>query len=117
MNRRNFLQLALGSLVAGGAAVTAVNFMTFLERPQLVSVEVVYFQMQQLVNVTDEYFDLPNPASIRTLLGAIAQRHPSLSPQMMTAMLILVNETPANTLDTTLNQGDIIDFIPLVAGG
>jgi len=117
LNRRNFLRLALGSLVAGGAAVTGANFIAFLERPQIVSVKVVYFQMQQLVDVTDEYFDLPNPASIRTLLGIIAQRHSSLSPQMMAAMLILVNETPVNTLDATLNGGDVIDFIPLVAGG
>jgi molybdopterin converting factor small subunit len=117
LNRRKFLRLALGSLVAGGAAVTAANFIAFLERPQLVSVKVVYFQMQQLVNVSTEYFDLPAPASLRSLLGTIAQRHPSLSPQMMAGMLILVNEAPASTLDATLNDGDTIDFIPLVAGG
>jgi len=117
LNRRNFLRLAIGSVVAGGAALTAANFIEFLERPQLVSVKVIYFQMQQFVSVTDEYFDLPPPASLRTLLNTILQRHSSLSPQMMAAMLILVNDAPVTTLDTVLNGGDVIDFIPLAAGG
>ena len=109
--------MAVGSVVVGGATLTTANFIAFLEQPQLVSVKVVYFQMQQLVNVTDEYFDLPTPASLRTLLGTIVQKHPSLSLQMMTAMLILVDDAPVTTLDDTLNEGDVVDFVPLVAGG
>ena len=109
--------MAIGSLIAGGAALTAVNLIDFLERPQLVTVKVVYFQMQQFVNVSDEYFDLPNPASLRNLLNTIVQRHSSLSPQMMTSMLILVNNAPVSGLDFTLNDGDVVNFIPLVAGG
>ena len=117
MNRRKFLRLAVGSVVVGGAAVTAFNFIAFLEGPQLVTVKVVYFQMKQFVSVTDESFELPTPASLRTLLGTIVQRHSSLLPQMMAAMLILVNDAPMTALDDPLNDGDVVDFIPLVAGG
>jgi molybdopterin converting factor small subunit len=73
--------------------------------------------MQQFVNVTDESFQLPNSSSLRDLLNSIVQRHPSLSPQMMASMLILVNDSPIAGLDVTLNDGDVIDFVPLVAGG
>lgn len=73
--------------------------------------------MQQFVNVSDEYFDLPIPASLRNLLNAIVQRHASLSPQMMASMLILVNNQPSTGLDSALNDGDVVDFVPLVAGG
>jgi molybdopterin converting factor small subunit len=73
--------------------------------------------MQQFVNISDEYFDLPDPASLRNLLSTIVQRHSSLSPQMMAAMLILVNNAPATGLDFILKDGDVVDFVPLVAGG
>jgi len=117
LERRGFLRWLFGSVIAGGAALTTVNLIGFLLRPKLVSVKVIYFQMQQFVNITDEYFDLPNPASIRNLLDTIVQRHSSLSPQMMATMLILVNNAPAAGLDFTLNDGDVVDFVPLVAGG
>ena len=104
-------------MIAGGAAVTAVNLIEFLGRMQHVSVKVIYSQMQQYVNSSEENFDLQSPASIRDLLGTIAHRHSSLSPQMMGSMLILVNDAPVSGLDSTLNDGDVIDFVPLVAGG
>jgi len=103
--------------VVGGAALTAVNLISFLQRPTIVTVKVIYFQMQQFVNVGDEYFDLPEPASLRNLLNTVVQRHSLLSPQMMAAMLILVNNAPVKGLDSALNDGDVVDFIPLVAGG
>lgn len=117
MERRSFLRWAIGSLIAGGVALTAVNLIDFLERPQLVTVKVSYFQMQQFVNISDESFDLTAPASLRNLLNTIVQRHSSLSPQMMATMLILVNNAPFTGLDVALNDGDVVDFIPLVAGG
>ena len=117
MERRSFLRWLVGSVVAGGAALTAVNLVDFLERPALVTVKVIYFQMQQFVNMTDEYFQLPSPASLSNLLNAVTQRHPSLSPQMMATMMILVNNAPATGIDPTLNDGDVVDLIPLVAGG
>ena len=117
MERRRFLRWAIGSVIAVGATVTAFNFVSFLEQPQLINVKVNYFQMPQFVNLTEEYFELPSPASLNNLLNVIAQRHPSLSLQMMATMLILVNETPATSLDSTLNDGDVVDFVPLVAGG
>ena len=119
MERRNFLRWVLGSVIVGGAALTSVNLITFLQRPALVRVKVIYSQMQQFVNIGDEYFQLPSPASLSNLLSTITQRHSSLSPQMMAMMLILVNNAPpaAGGLDFTLNDGDVVDFIPLVAGG
>lgn len=103
--------------MVGGAALTTFNLFSFLQRPALVTVKVVYFQMQQFVSVNDEYFDLPEPASLSNLLNTIAQRHSSLSAQMMVTMLILVNNVPVRGLDSALNDGDVINFIPLVAGG
>jgi len=119
VERRNFLRWVLGSIIVGGAALTSVNLITFLQRPAFVRVKVIYSQMQQFVNVTEEFFDLPSPASLSNLLSTITQRHSSLSPQMMAMMLILVNNAPpaAGGLDFTLNDGDVVDFIPLVAGG
>ena len=117
MERRRFLRWLIGSVVAGGAALTAVNLVDFLERPALVTVKVIYFQMQQFVSITDEYFQLPSPASLSNLLNAVTQRHPSLSAQMMATMMILVNNAPATGIDPTLNDGDVVDLIPLVAGG
>jgi len=119
VERRSFLRWIIGSVIAGGAALTTLNLVSFLERPALVTVKVVYFQMQQFVNLTDEYFDLPSPASLSNLLNAVTQRHSSLSPQMMATMLILVNNAPpaAGGLDFTLNDGDVVDLVPLAAGG
>jgi len=107
----------IGSVVAGGAALTTVNLISCLERPAIVTVKVIYFQMQQFVNVGDEYFQLLSPASLSNLLNAVTQRHSSLSPQMMAMMLILVNNAPATGLDPALNDGDVVNLIPLVAGG
>ena len=117
MERRSFLRWIIGSVVAGGAALTTVNLISALQRPALVTVKVIYFQMQQFVNITDEYFDLPSPASLSNLLNAVTQRHSSLLPQMMATMLILVDNAPATGPDPTLNDGDVVDLIPLVAGG
>jgi len=117
LERRRFLRLAIGSVIAGGAAVTALNLVELLGRMQHVNVKVIYFQMQQYVNLSEENYDLPSPASIRDLLTIIVQRHSSLSPQMMGSMLILVNDAAINRLDSALNDGYVIDFVPLVAGG
>jgi len=79
-------------------------------------VKVAYFQMAQYVDLSEEYFDLQNPASLRDLLNAVSQRHPLLSPQMMAAMLILVQGAPTRN-NVALNGGEEVDLIPLVAGG
>ena len=117
MERRNFLRLAFGSLIVGGAALTAINLLGSLQRPRFITVKAVYFQMQQFVNLSDEAFELPDPASLSTLLSAITQRHSVLSLQMMASMLILVNNEAVRGLDFALKDGDVINFIPLVTGG
>jgi len=117
MERRTFLRWIIGSAIAGGTFLSAVNLIGLLQRPALVTVKVIYFQMQQFVNVNDEYFDLLSPASLSNLLNAVTHRHSSLSPHMMAMMLILVNNVPATGLNPILNDGDLVDLIPLVAGG
>jgi molybdopterin converting factor small subunit len=73
--------------------------------------------MPQYVNVNEDFFSLQDSASIAGLLNAIARRHPALKPQMMAAMLILVNGVSGISLDFTLKDGDEVEFIPLFAGG
>jgi molybdopterin converting factor small subunit len=119
VERRSFLRWLIGSVIVGGAALTSVGLISFLQRPTILTVKVIYFQMQQFVNLNDEYFDLPSPASLSNLLNAVTQRHSSLSAEMMTMMLILVNNAPpvAGGLDFALKDGDVVDLIPLVVGG
>jgi len=117
LERRGFLRWVIGSVIAGGAIITSFNFISFLQRRALTTVKVVYFQMEQFVNVSDEYFDLPEPASLRNLWNTIVQRHSSMSSQMIAMMLVLVNNAPVRGLDLALNDGDVVNLIPLVAGG
>ena len=117
MERRSFLRWMIGSVIAGGAALTTVNLISILQQPALVTVKVSYFQMTQFVSVDSEYFELPSPASLSNLLNAVTQRHSSLSPQMMATMLILVNNAPPAGVDPALNDGDVVVLVPLVAGG
>jgi molybdopterin converting factor small subunit len=107
----------IGSVIAGGAALTTVNLISILERPVLVTVKVIYFQMKQFVSADDEYFELPSPVSLSNLLNAVTQRHPSVSSQMMATMLILVNNVPPAGVDPALNDGDVVDLVPMAAGG
>ncbi|MGA2460660.1 MAG: MoaD/ThiS family protein [Candidatus Bathyarchaeia archaeon] len=72
--------------------------------------------MAQYVSKGGEYFVLQNPAYLPDLLDAVLLRHPSISPQMMASMLILVDGAPAKT-GAGLEDGNEVDFIPLVAGG
>jgi molybdopterin converting factor small subunit len=82
----------------------------------VLAVKAVYLQMAQYFSTSDEYFVLQNPAYLRDLLDAVLLRHPSLSPQMIATMLILIDGAPAKT-GATLKDGDEVDLIPLVAGG
>ena len=69
-----------------------------------------------LTSIGFEYFVLQNPAYLRDLLDVVLLRHPSISPQMIASMLILIDGAPAKT-GAALEDGDEVDFIPLVAGG
>lgn len=80
------------------------------------AVKAVYHQMAQYVSMGDEYFVLQSPAYLRNLLDAVILKHPAISPQMIANMLILIDGAPAKT-SATLQDGNEVDFIPLVAGG
>jgi molybdopterin converting factor small subunit len=86
------------------------------EEVQFLTVKVHYFQMDQYVGVSEEYFSILSPAIMRDLLNAVLVRHPAMTPQMMNTMLILLNGTPAK-ISSSLGDEDKIDLIPLVAGG
>ena len=80
-----------------------------------ISIKVVYMQMVQYVNASDEYFVLQDPATVRDLLGSVVQRHPMLS-SMMGSMWIMINGAPSR-LGDFLKDGDEVDFLPLMTGG
>jgi molybdopterin converting factor small subunit len=82
----------------------------------VLAIKVVYFQMAQYVSAGDEYFVPPNPAYLRDLLDAVLLRHPSISPQMIASVLVLIDGAPARS-GAALEDGNEVDFIPLVAGG
>lgn len=117
LERRRFLRWVIGYAIAVATTLTAANLIISLQRPATITVKVVYFQMSQYVNINDEFFTLQDPASMRDLLNAIVLRHPSLSPKMMAAMLIIVNEAVATGQGYVLKNGDEVDFIPMTAGG
>ena len=79
-------------------------------------VKVSYFQMGEYIDVSEEYFDLQAPASLRNLLTVVSQKHPLLSPQMMNTMMILVDGAPTKA-NVLLKDGDEVDLVPLAAGG
>jgi len=68
-----------------------------------------------LPGVTQEYFVLPSPATYSRLLNVVVVAHPVLS-SMMSSMLVLVDGVVAKS-DTSLQDGDEVDFIPAMAGG
>lgn len=126
-SRRNFLRFALFStfaLLCGSDSTTSAygcksdledlcKFVKNNNGTSILYIKVVYFQMAQLSGA--ESFILQSPAVLRDLLSVVISRHPSLAP-MMASMWILINGTPSKP-DSTLRDGDEVNFIPLVAGG
>jgi len=104
------------SPAAVGMQTPSAIFTTEGTEATFLRIKVEYFQMGQYVNLSEEYFSIQSPASVRDLATAVMMRHPSISSQMMNTMLILVNGTPAKA-STSLKDNDEVDLIPLVAGG
>jgi molybdopterin converting factor small subunit len=71
--------------------------------------------MAQYTDLTEETFVIQEPADLQDLMNTVVSRHPSMA-QMMQMMLMLLNGVPARP-KSLLNHGDVIQFIPLSAGG
>jgi len=135
-SRRRFLRWIVATAVGAGAVLTAGSLAktasTMLSdgRPgsasagsnivknaavSLLTVKVIYFLMAHYVSSSEEYFVLQSPAVLRDLLNDVVKRHPSLAPMMATMEILKDGATVK--LDSTLRDGDEVDFIPTVAGG
>ena len=84
-------------------------------RAQLITVKVYYSMMAQYTDLTEELFVIQKPAVLQDLMNSVAVRHPSMA-QMMQMILTLVDGVPAKPT-ASLNDGDVIQLIPLSAGG
>jgi len=130
--RRSFLRLAASIVV--GASVLLISsgmldkasFNTGLEdltgssvgtngRASLITVKVYYSMMAQYTQLDEEDFVLQTPCTIQDLINTVLVRHRTME-QMIQAMLTLLNGVPALP-DVVLKDGDVVQFIPLSAGG
>jgi len=84
-------------------------------RAQLITVKVYYSMMAQYTDLTEEVFVLQKPAVLQDLMTSVTVRHPSMA-QMMQMMLTLVDGIPAKP-SALLKDGDVVQLIPLSAGG
>ena len=81
----------------------------------LITVKAYYTLMAQYIDVDEEDFVLQSPAILQTLIDTCILRHPSVA-QMAGTMFMLLNGGPSRP-NATLTNGDIVQFIPLIAGG
>ncbi|MGP8129046.1 MAG: MoaD/ThiS family protein [Candidatus Bathyarchaeia archaeon] len=84
-------------------------------RASLITVRVYYSMMAQYTDLSEEYFVLQSPAVLQDLMNTVVIRHPSMA-EMMQLMLMLLNGIPAKPI-APLKDGDVIQFIPMSAGG
>jgi hypothetical protein len=84
-------------------------------RPPPTRVKVVYFQMEQSLDTSQEYFQMGSPAYLPDLLPLVTKKHPSLAP-MLPMMQILIDGVSAQGM-TALSDGSEVDFIPVFGGG
>jgi molybdopterin converting factor small subunit len=84
-------------------------------KAQLITVRVYYSMMAQYTDLTEEDFVIQGPAVVQDLLNSVAVRHPRMA-QTMQMMLTLVDGIPAKP-SASLKDGDVIQLIPLSAGG
>jgi len=84
-------------------------------KASLINVKVYYTMMAQYTDLSEEEFVLQSPALLQDLLNTCVVRHPEMA-QMMGTMLILLNGISSKP-SAVLRDGDIVQFIPLSAGG
>jgi len=81
-----------------------------------IRVKVLYFgQAKEAAGRGEEEFSLPSASSVTTLLGRSVKAHQRLQG-MSSAMRFAVNEEVAGE-DDRLADGDVVAFLPPVAGG
>ena len=81
-----------------------------------IRVKVLYFgQAREAAGKKEEEFSLPSASSVRALVSRSAKAHHELRG-MHGAMRIAVNEEIAGEGDR-LADGDVVAFLPPVAGG
>ena len=117
-SRRRFLRLA-GSIVVGVGALLISDGLVPSDaensRASLITVKAYYTMMAQYTDISEEDFVLQSPAILQDLMTTCIVRHPSMA-QMMGTMLILLDGAPSKP-SASLKDGDIVQFIPLAAGG
>jgi len=81
-----------------------------------IRVRVLYFgQAREAAGKKEEEFTLPNASSVETLVGLSLRTHRGLRG-MHGAMRFAVNEEVAGEANRLAN-GDVVAFLPPVAGG
>ena len=81
-----------------------------------IRVRVLYFgQAREAAGKKEEEFSLPSASSVKTLLSLSAKAHQELQG-MHGTMRIAVNEEIAGE-SARLADGDVVAFLPPVAGG
>jgi molybdopterin converting factor small subunit len=96
----------------GAVAVTEEQTNT---RASLITVKVYYSMMAQYTDRDEEDFVLQSPSTLQELINTVVIRHPSIA-QMVQTMLILIDGVAAKST-ASLRDGDVVQFIPLSAGG
>jgi len=87
-----------------------------LREPMPIRVKVLYFgQAREAAGTKEEEFSLPSASSVRALLTRSAEAHHELRG-MHGAMRVALNEEIAGEGDR-LSDGDVVAFLPPVAGG
>jgi MoaD family protein len=84
-------------------------------------------QLRAAVGVAEEAIDLPEGASLETLLVHLAKRHADATSHLVTdagearrCLLVVVNDAallPADAAATELHPGDVVTLLPPIAGG
>jgi molybdopterin converting factor subunit 1 len=81
-----------------------------------IRVKVLYFgQAREAAGRAEEDFSLPGASSVQTVVSLSTKAHQQLR-RMSSAMRFAVNEEIADE-DDRLADGDVIAFLPPVAGG
>jgi molybdopterin converting factor small subunit len=114
LTRRRLLVLAATAATAG-IVVYAVGPKVYVILPprHTITLQVQYLQMTQAKGT--ETFMLDAPATYADLWAAVVRRHPALAP-MKDTMEGVLDGNPA-TWSTPLKSGDVVAFLPNIAGG